>query len=298
MKGEPLVVQPWKDAVRAKANILPITYLSHITHNEQAAAIKRNDGKFVFIPKAKVGKALGRYDGSPVGETFKATRGTFTEIPFGSPVFPGRISWWGISSTNCHETEFQALVDESKRTMPRLVEANYLKDVPESRYGNNKFIVSLPNLMKIYKQSRTDCKDKEVCLKNAGTLRYKYEICYVIMVAMEGDIDDIFPSIYGEPRFKHNGLIDNNGKLSGSSIPDLKIKHPFTCSWFDYMKLWEKYSWEILVFALYFPDDPQMVLECPREHCREKEIKHSSPCLSKQPTYPGSRHWVCPNELR
>ena len=53
--------------------------------------------------------------------------------------------------------------------------------------------------MTIYKQSRTDCKDKEVCLKNAGILGYKYEICYVvIMTAMKGDVDDILPSMFGE----------------------------------------------------------------------------------------------------
>ena len=80
------------------ANILPITSLSHVTQNKQAAKIKGNSDQMVFTPKAKVGKALGGYNGSPVGDTFKATgQGTPVKIPPGSPVFPG-ISWWGITA--------------------------------------------------------------------------------------------------------------------------------------------------------------------------------------------------------
>ena len=66
-----------------------------------------------------------------------------------------------------------------------------------------------------------------MCLKKAGTLHYKHEICYVIMVAMEGDVAiQCFPSMYDEPCFQHNGLIDNNGKLSDKdAIPNFLIKH-------------------------------------------------------------------------
>ena len=280
------MVQQWQGTVGANANILPITSLSHVTHNREAAAI-RTDDKFVFIPKAKVGKA--------VHKTVKVTQdpithqSILTHIPPGVPIFPhGRMSWWGISSTNWHETEFgcnfRARLVESRNTMPGLVEADYLKDEPDSRYGNHEFIVSLSNLMKIYKQSRTDT-NKEVCLKNAGTLHYKYEICYVIMAAMEGDIDHIFPGIYNEPH--------NNGKLICGSIPSFKIKHPFTCSRNSQTNYWNNYSWETLAFALYFPDNPEMVLKCPKEYCREIETKHSF-CTSKQPTRQGL---VCPNEL-
>ena len=304
LKGEFPVVQSWQDTVKTKANILSITSLSHITHNREATAIRGNDGKFVFKPTVKVGKAMGEYDGSPVGKTFKADgQDTFKRILPDSPVFPGQISWWGISSTNCHETEricnFRAKLVKSKEAIPGLLEVNYLKDIPDSRYGNREFIVSLPHLMNSYKQSRTDCKDKEVCLKNAGTLRYRYEICYVIMVAMEGDVDGVFPSMFGEPHFKQDGLIDNNGKLIDSSItPGFQIMHPFSNGYFSYMEYWDKYSWETLAFALYFPNNSQMVLECPEELCREREIHHSYyHCTSTQPIYPGSHDWVCPNEL-
>ena len=297
------MVQEWQDAVKTNANILPITSLSLVTHNKQAAAVRGNGGKLVFKPKAKVGKALYRHDGTTVGETFKVTgynsstkQDTFTRILPDSPVFPGLISWWGISSTNLRETElghnFRARLVESQEIKPGLVEANYLRDVTESRCGNCEFVVSFPDLMKSYKQSRTDCKDKEVCLKNAGTLRYKYEICYVIIVAMEGDVDDVFPSRFDEPRFKQDGLIDINGKLIDSTItPGFQIMHPFAqCT-----NTWVSYSWETLAFGLYFPDNPQMVLECPKEHCREREINHSF-CDLTTPS-PGSSHWVCPNEL-
>ena len=175
MKGEPPVVQPWQDTVEANANILPIKSLSHITHDREADGIKGNDGKFVFKPKARLGKALVEYDGSPVDETFKADGpDSLKRILPDSPVLPGQISWWGISSTNWCETEQGCICRDrlvkTKEAISGLVEAYYLKDISESRYGNHEFIVSLPNLMRIYKQSRTDCRDKEVCLKKAGTL--------------------------------------------------------------------------------------------------------------------------------
>ena len=302
LRKEPQLIKPWERIVAANANILPINSLSHITHDVEATAISQTS---LVIPRIKTGKDLGRYDGSPVGETFKMTNynpseqwDTFTRIPPDSPVLPGRISWWGISSTNCHETElgrqFRVGLVESKKTMPGLVEASYLRDVHESdsRYGNREFTVSFPNLLKHYKQSRNNCEDKEVCLRNAGTLRYKYEICHVIMTAMEGDVaDQDFPSMYDEPRFQHNGLIDTNGKLIDSSItPGFQIRHPFTHS----TKAYVSYSWETLVFALYFPDSPQSVLVCPKEDCKEKKIKHSF-CIKTKPVYP--RKWVCPNEV-
>ena len=59
------MIQPWQQRiVRANANILPIKYLSHVTHDNEA-------GNIDFHTLKKVGKALGRYDGSPVvGKAF------------------------------------------------------------------------------------------------------------------------------------------------------------------------------------------------------------------------------------
>ena len=279
------MVTSWQETIKANANILPITSLSHVTHNEQADKIKGNSDKMVFTPKAKVGKALGRYDGSPVDETFKVTgQGTHVKIPPGSPVFPGQISWWGISSTNWRETELgrntRAKVVDSKTIIPGLVEANYLKDMPDSRYGNCEFIVSHTNLMASYKQSRqTNCTtDKNVCFKKAGTLHYKYEICYVIMVAMEGDIvDRIFDDVAGSGQFLH-----------------FKINHPFTSYTDKFTKSCVSYSWETLAFGLYFPDNPESVLQCRKDYCIEKKIDHSF-CTATKPSVFNQYNWVCPN---
>ena len=60
------MIQPWQRIVRANANILPIKYLSHVTHDNEA-------GNIDFHTLKKVGKAPGRYGGSPVGETFVVT---------------------------------------------------------------------------------------------------------------------------------------------------------------------------------------------------------------------------------
>ena len=127
-----------------------------------------------------------------------------------------------------------------------------------------------------------------MCLKNAGTLRYKHEICHVIMVAMEDDVNAISPSMYGEPRFKQDGFIDQNRKINDlSHPPGFQITHPFTKYWGYYC------SWETLAFALYFPDNSQKNLECPNSSCKERKIGHTY-CTSTQP-YQGT--WICPNDI-
>ena len=81
------MVQEWQDTIEVNENILPITSLSHITHNKQEKLIGGYGGIFVFKPKTKFGKALVKYDGTPVGETFEATgQSTFRHIPYRSPV--------------------------------------------------------------------------------------------------------------------------------------------------------------------------------------------------------------------
>jgi len=303
------VVQAWQEPVETNTNILPITSLSHVTHNREAIEIRKNDEKLVFKPKAKVGKAIDKYDGSPVGKTFKPTgyrnpltkQDMFTRILPDQPVFPGQISWWGISSnwaqTDCGAT-FRTTLDNSIK-YTSLFEANYLKCVPHSRYGNKEFICSFQYLMTYYKQSRNDCVNKKVVLKRAGTLRYRYEICYVIMAAMEGDVDGTYPSMFVEPRFKHNNLIDENGKLiSCSTPPGFQINHPFSGYHDLVTNSWVNYSWETLAFGFYFPDNFQMALELPRHLCREEGIPHSTRiCTSKQPTGGYGSPWVCPNDL-
>ena len=281
------MLQFWRPYVAAGSNILPIHYLSHVTHDKQAHEIKKD--KFLdFKPQPKVGKALDRYDGTPVGETFEPSQEKFKLIPFGKPVFPGKITWWGINMHKIEETEqgtsFREAVMDARKTKMLLPE--YLKSPPCSRYGNNEFVIHFHDLMNSYKESRTDCRIKDAYLKLGGTLRYKREVCYVIIVAMAEDMDkDLkdMPSVHNKPPFIHNGCIDEDGKLINEETPSFAINHIFSDS-----------TWETLAFGFYSPD-PHMRL--PIEQCTEVKVEHNARiCISTQPPAKYEK-FVCPNEL-
>ena len=289
-EGEPTAVSPlWKPHVTAGSNILPIHYLSHVTHNKQAGEIKKAEF-LAFKPHPKVGKALGRYDGTPVGETFKPSdEDKFEQIHFREPVYPGQITWWGINMHRMQEIGQGTAFNEALKKGGRYFEvADYLKSEAHSRYGNNEFIVPFHDLMNSYKESRTDCMVKDVYLKLGGTLRYKHEVCYVIIVAMADDntIKSLkeMPSVYDEECFLHNGCIDEDGKLINEETPSFAIKHIFSES-----------TWETLVFGFYFPKHSYLSLQCPKGFCEEKKIGHTY-CISKKPP-PGGGKFVCPNYL-
>ena len=76
-----------------------------------------------------------------------------------------------------------AINEELKRGRVFSEMADYLKSEAHSRYGNNEFIVPFHGLMNSCKESRTDCRVKDVYLKLGGTLHYEYEVCYVIIMA-------------------------------------------------------------------------------------------------------------------
>ena len=283
--GKPAVSVYWQPHVAAGSNILPINYLSHVTHNQQADNIE-GDKFFIFKPKTKVGKHLV-FDGSPLGETFKAVNeDRFDRIPFGCPVFPGQITWWGVSMHKSQETDQGKALKEATRTFFNL--ADYLTSPVCSRYGNNEFIVPFHDVMSRYKISRTDCGVKNVYLKLGGTLRYKLEVCYVIIVAMEEDITDDeelkeLPSVHNKPPFIHNGCIDEDGKVINEEKPSFEISHIFSNT-----------IWDTLAFGFYFPRHSRLSLKCPKDFCKITEIEHEF-CTSTKPPRGGGK-WVCPNK--
>ncbi len=135
-------------------------------------------------------------------------------------------------------------------------------DCPTSWYGNNSYSLAFPDLLTSYQTARDDKPRGKVRLKVGGTLLYKREICYVVMVGLKGDKKlHSMPSMgdyeYCRP-FQHNGLINSDGK-----IIDLE-KEP------KFRSLHSTSNWEQLVFALYFPNIEQ------RLFCKEDVVKHKS----------------------
>ncbi len=285
---------------------IPIYRVSHTTHDEPAKSIDSTlpQGYYTFKPRAKLGKEplreATRYNGgASLGETYKQIgidKFGRLQRSEASPVFPGYLSWWGIDVKPFYETQKGRRLNYYINYIIRkgYYVADYLKyDVPSSRYGNNSYSLAFPDLLTSYQRARDDKPEGEIQLKVGGTLLYKQEICYVVMVGLKGDEElRSIPSMgdyeYCRP-FQHNGLITSKGVIfDQQKVPNFRASS-IVSSLEDI-----KFNWEQLVFALYFPN-PEQELTCQKELVQTSSVDHSY-CISTQPP-PNGGKWVCPNKL-
>ena len=264
---------------------IPILRLSHGTHWHQASEIRPkgdHPDHYVFKPSVKVGKKFVSED---TERTFKYTdrfNSKFILVPSDSPLLPGKYSWWGVSVEDWYNSsdpdgqEFGRQVRELKRN--RIFVAEYLQtDTPECQYGSYVFTISLKSLLHVYNRSRTDITDaNERILKFrfAGTLRYRFEICYVIIVSMKHDDATLseFTSVHEDKTvFDHNGLVNASGEIrDDSATPYIHLKHKIKC-----IPKKQYQSWETLTFAFYYPNDSSDKLECPKDSVTElRSVRH------------------------
>ena len=251
---------------------IPITKLVHITHAIEGRCIEKERGRrYEFSPKKKCGKSYEDNQGGGYGETYKYTGfdtgfEMYEKIQCTDSVFPGYLSWWGIDVRDGYVgSKLQQDVLQNEPS-GRYV-AEYLKIPPNSPYGNVAFSIKLSDILKYYKNARNSDHD-QVCLKVGGTLRYRYEICYVVIVCLIDDDDDALrdmPSVVGRfPQFVSNGLVDDNGfVIDRKKTPEFKADNIIKSikagedrtgrNRFNY----DYHSWEQLVFAFYFPTNGQ-----------------------------------------
>ncbi len=272
--------------------IIPITQLSHITHDEEARQIQQGP-LFEFKPNAKFGRDWS------IGKTFKKNGDdSYERISTAEKVFPGYLSWWGISLREWYKKDYREKfgvccdccidLDPHYGDMcapNHIYKPGYLNNPPDSTYGDKEFTVSWSGIMESYKQSRTDCVEKDVYFFKAGTLRYRCEICYVVMVAMSDDLDIKVPGISQSEEDKRvidlSLCIDSNGMLiTDEQSPSFTIKHPI--SW---IRGRGGVSWEQLVFAFYFPDNKQS-LKCRKGLVIQNSVRHNTKfCAQKKCPY-------------
>ncbi len=258
--------------------IIPITQLSHITHEKEAEQIDQGS-YFKFKPKAKFGRDWS------IGKTFQKCFGddAFTRISTAEQVFPGCLSWWGISLRAWYKDnpveKFGVCCDLCSPDRPRgggmcarnhVFKPGYLNNPPYSTYGDVEFTVSWNNIMESYMQSR---EAPNIYLSIAGTLRYNCEICYVVMVVTSDDLDTIDKSSIfrgqDEQVIDPNFCMDGSGKLLlNETSPNFRIRRPI--SW---IRGEGRVSWEQLVFAFYFPDDRHS-LQCPEAFVSRNKVNH------------------------
>ena len=255
----------------------PVTKLCHATHKEAAEKIK-DDNNYRFKSNRKNGKSY-RQKRQPLGKSYCSIvdhapdKGMpcYKNIPETDQVFPDYYSWWGLT------------VDEGLRPSWIKLETlpPYLKTPPISVYGSHVFESNFCDLLRSYASSRR-CGD--IYLKMGGTLRYKCEVAYVVIVCTSHDLEqlDSYKSITCAPPdvFDPNGLTDDKGKVINTArIPYFTAKH--VNSYFCY---------ETLNFAFYFPEESY--LTCPSTTVQTKTIAHNF-CITAILKEEG---WSCPDK--
>ncbi len=302
--------EPRADIHQDKHFVMPISRLSHITHDKEAVDINgymnpitnTPDPNFRFIATKKVGKDY-EWDGSPIGESFRYSSSSrnppnspYMFIKPGQSFMPeGYYSWWGVqfdpnyelASPNPCPSDISPMLFnfESYRSSDYRC-PHYLRNPPSSPYGNNEFSGELTDILTYYRDSRkiysvcpeTDQPLPDTYMLPGGTLRYQHEICYVIIVCTQEDLFQVqsqiaASDICSEPVVNLNGLVDENYKIidyGGSKIPQLSFHFIST-----------KESWENLAFAFYFPEKKQ--LSCPKDVLHHRsDINHAyRQCVKK-----------------
>ena len=305
-QGQRMAYEVRSDTLRDNASKLsderrtlsvPITHLSHCTHNEQARQIEGNDEYLCF-------KSYMKTPRKNTHEYNIETR-TTKELFGKRSVLPGNLSWWGISTFEWYEGDDPRGI-ETKQIVKKLAQIDTDTDeniyVPpylqscvlkkracaNSVYGGNSFPYPIRNLIESYRQSRSE--NAKIYFKKAGTLRYRHEICYVILVCTEEDLqnEDIssMPGA-GEPdinmgrRMKYFNLSDESiapdGKLKKKKItPEFISEYPIRAIYTGPpgQRVKRFYSWDTLNFAFYFPE-PQLrvkkddIIPAPTKHDKE-----------------------------
>ena len=275
-----------------------------MTHNKEAEGIRSTvytQGCYTFKPAQKLGKQYGD-DSLPLGETYRhIERRIFSKIPRSpdSPVFHGYYSWWGVSVTEWYREGARgvSLAEEIRRLQRQGVEvAEFVSPEPKSRYGNNSFSIDFSKLLLSYKRSRTDIQERRhIFLRVGGTLRYKWEICYVVIVCLQQDHEfNDLPTLDEQDVIDHNGLIQQGKVVDYWQTPDFKAKHIIT-SLKDANGWQTSFSWEQVVFALYYPSK-DMSLQCKQDDMKEELVKHSF-CISTRGISTRAPDRKCPNDL-
>lgn len=255
---------------------IPIDKLCHVTHSDQAKVIQPHEGQtnYTFKPNPKHGKSY------PEKSSQKISENTFKKIECYDKVMKGSLSWWGVDTHSWYNSEGEGEACRSaveSLQCERVFVSLFMSIARESRYGNHGFVVNFKDLLKFYQESRNDITgvdDRALFLRVGGTLRYRYEICYVVIVCTKHDeLQECYPSLYDcSEIFNHKGLLDPSGEIKTDSAEtiDFKIKHPIKCA------PTRQYScYEIPAFAFYYPEtSPTLSLQCPQTSVEKVQTSH------------------------
>ena len=279
---------------RTEGATIPIDKLGHVTHEQQAQSIKSDD--YSFKPKPKCGKDYHNGSYRKLSETESTSTCTLQLIQHDEKVIEGNLSWWGVDTHSWFNSQdvrgkaFGAAVANLRSE--RIFVSKFILNPSESRYGNQGFVVGFKDLLKHYEQSRTDVvniRDRAPFLRVGGTLRYRYEICYIVIVCTKHDKElDHYPSLYTRSDiFDHKGLLYPSGKIkrtffTSQETVDFKLKHAIKC-----VPKQQRSCYEQPAFAFYYPEESTSCLKCPSEKITEVQAIHECDklCQMKKAKY-------------
>ena len=258
---------------------IPIHTLRHVTHTEQALEIRSGGGQthYTFTSKAKYGRLENQ------GSYIKLSENTFHKIEHYETVLEGKLSWWGVDAYSWYNSE-DVCGKEFGAVASTLRSANiyvspFMATERESRYGMCGFLVNFKDILIDYKESRTDIedsKDQAVLFRVGGTLRYRNEICYVVIVCTKHDkkLEEHYPSLHTQPNiiFDHNGFFLPSGEVDFKSCKPLYFKPKYTIKC---VPIQNYFSYEEPVFAFYFPEKgPASSLKCSSTNVKDVQMIH------------------------
>ena len=189
-------------------------------------------------------------------------------------VFPGNYIWWSIDY--CHSESVQ-LVYKSSETFSS-----------SSRYGNIKFSGKVKEILACYQEAYGINPLPCIQFRCGGTFRYKYEICYVVIVCTDVEPlpEDEFPKMW-EDHIKY----DKDGRIKSVNLV-VVIRNGI----YEVLLPSKKWSWDTYAFGLYFPNKTYS-LKCPKsEKFKHSEIEHTF-CIKTQPDPYNGNKFTCPNKL-
>ena len=205
-------------------------------------------------------------------------------------MLPGLYIWWSIDDVQLNFTHDSISLLMSK-IFPADLQLSRPFQKPEvSLYGNIKFSCGLTQLLKCYlnayKRKFGSHLDAHIEFRCGGTLRYRYEICYVIIVCA------IFPDTPSLPCDEYPVIFEDLSKsIKYDEDGEVNFVKPYVLSFKNVISKYDtkQYSWDTYAFALHFPDD-SYVLECPCALNFEKSRVDHYKCIR-------SVDKICPNVI-
>ena len=262
---------------------IKVERLCHVTHEQPAGKISRRNS-FKFIPTPKVGKAgYGIYDGSPVGESFITCEPNdqppnddtkYQRVSSTEDVFPGNYIWWSID--HCISGSVPWLYKPSETFSS------------SSWYGNVKFSGEIKEILGCYQKAYGTNPLPRIQFRCGGTLRYKYEICKVVIICTDAYPlpEDEFPKMW-EDHIKYT----EDGRIKSVNL-EVVIRNGI----YEVVLPSKKYSWDTYAFGLHFPNKTYS-LKCPKsEKFKRSKIDHTF-CITTKPDPNNGNKFTCPNKL-